>query len=151
MKKVFEAKMTVKFGSSPRDLSKVNSFASADGIEGEVRLSEVVREDSETFRVKVSVFTERKRQFPDFETYLNLIMTALSHHNKVSVLALKEIQNCSFSSGLKDAEEIERSGDFKIVRDQENDFLLVKISNEMIINYFQTIEEAKEALDYRNK
>lgn len=30
MKKVFEAKMTVEFGSSPRDLSKVNSFSSEE-------------------------------------------------------------------------------------------------------------------------
>lgn len=147
MKKVFQAQLSVEFIEPLKcSLKKVYSFASSDGIVGEITIDSQEMEDNKTYRLDLSVITERKRRFKDFEAYLELIKTTLGGQNKVSVMALKDIRVTKSRVGIENTQLLESQRGYQILQDEDLNYLLVKEDNQMIINCYQNLKEAQEDL-----
>ncbi len=152
MKKVFEAELSIDFVERLNNhLCKEYEFHSANGISGEVLITPIMQENETTHRVIVAVLTERKRKFETFEYYLNLISTVVSNKNKVSVVGLKDVRTKMVRTTLDNVSEIEELQDYKIVQDEDMDYLIVRKKDNFIVNYFDALNYAQEELKRINR
>lgn len=146
MVKVFEANMTIEFLERLENhLIKEYAFASANGISGNVVFTDIHQESDKSYRVNVSVVTERKRQYDSFEAYLELVKT-VGAKNKVSVTSLKDVVTKMCRTGLDNTKFIQESENYKIVQDEDTDYLVVKKDNDMILECHQLLRDAQTAL-----
>lgn len=150
MKKVFEAKMSIEFMDrvSSNGFKETYPFASSDGISGDLVLSDIIQENDKTLSVIVSILTNRKRMYPDFESYLELIKTTVGGGNKLSVTKMTGIETYMVRV-LNGCEVIEGKNNYQIVKDEDCDFLVINqdLPNQKVIDYFQTLKDAQKFLE----
>lgn len=148
MKKVFEAEMSINFYDliSSKNIQKVYPFASADGITGDVILSDIQQESDTSIRAIVSVLTHRKRMYPDFESYLECVKTTLGQGNKISVTKLTDIVS-KMTRTIDDCKVIAWHKNYQIAEDVDLTYLVLNPdATQKVIDCFDTLHEAEKFL-----
>jgi hypothetical protein len=148
MKTVFRGTMEISFGDNVADFmtrfpNKEFPFASADGISGVVKLNDAKIETSTRISADIVIETERKRMFPDFEAYLELIKTVLGGSSKISVVGLRDIRKVD-ARYFSDLSFVKTVNDLAILEDVDGEFTVVRPETKVVLNSFQTLEEAEQ-------
>lgn len=139
--KVFSAKMEIKFTDSASyfasSVDQEMEFASADGISGTVTLTDLQLVDKKTVFAEVVIETERKRMFPDFEAYLNLITTVVGSKAQVSVGSLKDVQDVFMRT----------YSDLMFIRDVQNLAILEDIDGKVYVSDPRAVQKILNVFD----
>jgi hypothetical protein len=148
MKKVFEAKMEIEFvdSVSSNGMQKEYEFSSSNGITGTLSLSEVSQINDKTVKSVITVMTERKRMYPDFESYLELIKTTVGGKNSISKLSDIVTKTCRT---LDKCSLICKMNGLSIMEDEDSCLYVVdeKSQYQKVINSFDNFKEAMDFIE----